>query len=152
MGRRKSEIGSKKYYCSSKDISSCNAQPDSEIAVANQELNQRLQQNVGGMRYVPSLQSALVVKNKVGDKLHLLGLISEVNRCGYYHNGQHPSVITPKLLVKLAGFENNPIAENGCAQWLDNLPDALPFNILDLFYWEHRLGVWASYGMTLPKR
>lgn len=127
-------------------LSSCEDLP--ETAIANNALNQRLQRNVGGMRYDPSLQSTLAVKNQVGEKTLLLGLISEVNRCGYYHDGQHPSEITPKILSKLAGFEDNPIALKGCAQWLESLPDELPVSILDLFYWEYRLGVWASCGMS----
>lgn len=122
-----------------------------ESAKANEELNQQLQINVGGMRYDPSLQATLAVKNVVGEKTHLIGLISEVNRCYYYGNGQHPTEITPELLAQRAKFGNNPVAIKGCKLWLDSLPDDLPINLLDLFYWEHRVGVWASCGMTFAE-
>lgn len=120
-------------------------------AKQNDELNKQLQINVGGMRYDPSLQATLAVKNTINDKTHLLGLISEVTRCYYYEDGVHPDRLTPEFLAQHSGFGSNPIAIKGCKHWLDSLPDDLPVNILDLFYWEHRLGVWAACGMAFSE-
>ncbi|MEM5498167.1 hypothetical protein WNY77_12225 [Paraglaciecola mesophila] len=120
-------------------------------AKQNDELNKQLQINVGGMRYDPSLQATLAVKNTIGDKTHLPGLISEVTRCYYYEDGVHPDRITPEFLAQRSGFGSNPIAIKGCKRWLDNLPDDLSVNILDLFYWEHRLGIWAACGMAFSE-
>ena len=88
-------------------------------------------------------------QNIVGERLLLPGLVSEINRCFYYQDGEHPSKISAANIAKRAGFEANPIAEEGIRTWLSELPSPLYVNTLDLFYWEHRLGVWQGTASTL---
>jgi hypothetical protein len=115
---------------------------------ANKQLDQALQHNVGGMFYDGSIQAVASNCATIGNKLHLPGLVSEVMRCFYYKDGIHPSSLSASELARIAGFAGNQIAEQGFADWYSSLPEALSINALDLLYWEHRLGVWASCGLT----
>lgn len=121
----------------------------SGIMASSNTINELLQNNVGGMFYDPSLQTTALTANFVGQKLSLPGLMSEVNRCYYYPSGEHPENVSPEYAAHVTGFEGNPIALKGFSIWLDNLPDQLHVNILDLLYWEHRCGVWSACGLTL---
>jgi hypothetical protein len=85
----------------------------------------------------------------VRDRFHLTGITSELSRCFYYKNGQHPVKITGDELIRRSGFNGNPVAKQGIEKWLDKAPSNSNMNLLDLFYWEHRLGVWGSCGFTL---
>lgn len=114
----------------------------------NQELVQALQQNVGGMYYDGSISASASMLASVGNKLHLPGLVSEVMRCFYYSDGVPPKRLDGKKIAHLAGFSGNEFAEQGFTEWCSYLPSSLPIESLDLLYWEHRLGVWASCGLS----
>ena len=104
--------------------------------------------NVGDMYHDPSISKAKSFAVYVGDRFHLTGMTSELNRCYYYKNGMHPAALTADVLSRRARFDDNPIARRGIAKWLDEAPSHFNINLLDLFYWEHRLGVWGSCGLT----
>ncbi|RYZ01795.1 MAG: hypothetical protein EOO73_34175 [Myxococcales bacterium] len=75
--------------------------------------------------------------------VHALGTVSEVCRCYYYSQGEHPTSVDGQLLARLAGWGDERLAIVAYEQWLAELPDSnVP--ILDLFYWECRLGNWAA--------
>ena len=57
--------------------------------------------------------------------------------------------MTSNELSRRSGFNGNPIAEKGIEKWLDEAPSNFNVSLLDLFYWEHRLGVWGACGLTL---
>ncbi|MHB8404786.1 MAG: hypothetical protein ACYDCJ_05110 [Gammaproteobacteria bacterium] len=78
----------------------------------------------------------------------LTGQIAEVARCFFYKNGIHPNNIDGEYLAKISGYEGNPVAIESFSNWLKSAPKHLGFNILDLFYWEHRLGNWAAMMAT----
>ena len=107
-----------------------------------------LSSNVGGMYYDRSMKNIYAFASAIGENTHLPGSISEIARCYYYPYGPHLLNFTAKKLAKLSGFKNNPYAIKGLSIWLNNLPKNLPYYILDLLYWEQRLGVWASCGLT----
>ena len=124
------------------------AKIDLGSTITNEELVRRLMPNVGGMFYDPAIQGTKAAWLAVGKKLALPGLVSEVMRCFYYSGGVHPESLTGEDLAKRAGFKGNPIAEDGFNEWLASVPADLPIHALDLLYWEHRLGVWASCSLT----
>ena len=115
---------------------------------SNDRYRDILGQNVGGMYRDDSISKATSFAAYVGDRFHLTGMTSELNRCYYYKNGRHPAALTAAALSRRARFADNPIAKRGFAKWLDEAPSHLNINLLDLFYWEHRLGVWGSCGLT----
>jgi hypothetical protein len=78
----------------------------------------------------------------------LLGQVSEVCRCFYYGSGVHPSGVGPEWLAALAGYPGDSLARDAFASWLAGVPRDSPVNLLDLFYWEARLGNWASMSCT----
>lgn len=104
--------------------------------------------NVGGMFYGQAISKAKTLLEYVRERFHLTGITSELNRCYYYKNGKHPNAITASELSRRAGFSGNPVAEQGINKWLDEAPLNFNVNLLDLFYWEHRLGVWGSCGFA----
>lgn len=75
----------------------------------------------------------------------LLGHVSEVLRCFYWKDGQ-PRKVTPALLSGLAGFPG--ALESDFASWLDSCLDDTDIDLLDLFYWESRAGIWSSLCCT----
>lgn len=77
------------------------------------------------------------------------GNIAElIRRCSYYRDGIHPSAISPAALAEKAGYEGNPVAIQAFERWLCDVPQDLDMKVLDLFYWEHRVGNWISMGLT----
>jgi hypothetical protein len=109
--------------------------------------------NVGGMFYGESASIIKSLVEYVGDRIHLTGAISELNRiCKYYKNGKHPKKITtPRQLIKRCEFNGNKVAKEGIEKWWNEAPPLgdLNLNLLDLFYWEARMGVWGSCGFAL---
>jgi len=81
--------------------------------------------------------------------LVLLGQLSEIGRCFYYPDGAHPDRVDADLLARLTHYESHPIARKAFAQWLETAPaEENRTSILDLLYWEHRAGNWASLLAT----
>jgi hypothetical protein len=76
--------------------------------------------------------------------LVLLGTVSEVCRCFYYKNGIHPENVTAAHLAEVAGWGDDADAISAYDEWLAGIPVHATVNILDLFYWESRLGNWAA--------
>ena len=77
------------------------------------------------------------------------GNIAElIRRCSYYRDGIHPSAISPAFLAQKAGYEGNPVAIRAFERWLRDVPQDMDMEVLDLFYWEHRVGNWVSMGLT----
>lgn len=88
------------------------------------------------------------------NRVFVKGNVSEVARCSFYKHG-YPAEVNPRTLCQVTGMmqgENPlPFAESHFKQWLD---DALPvanrygYEILDLFYWEQRMGRWQAQDQT----
>lgn len=89
-------------------------------------LLRRLGTNVGDMYSDPACQATYALHKVIGKRLHLTGLISEVNRCFYYEDGNTPKDLSHKQLAELAGFKGNAIAERGFRDWLANCPSDGP--------------------------
>lgn len=73
----------------------------------------------------------------------LTGNVAEVMRA-YYGT---PHEITPKLLSELYHYPDSAFVRSELAGWLDGArpyADRTGINLLDLFYWEQRIGNWGS--------
>ncbi len=79
-------------------------------------------------------------------KCLIAGNIGEIGR-SYYGNIKS---VNAQLLAKLLGYKGSQFVEGEMQKWLDGLDvKALgEQNLLDLFYWEHRMGCWGAMAMT----
>ncbi len=80
------------------------------------------------------------------DRVCLKGNVSETARCFYYKDA-YPRTIDGPELARLAGMPGNEFAARHFRQWLDlaaPVARACGLDILDLFYWEHRMGNWQA--------
>ena len=85
------------------------------------------------------------------DRVAMDGSVSEVGRCFYYANGEHPSMVTALDLATMTHMTPTPFVLDGFQRWLDEaLPAARATGIplLDLFYWEQRAGNWAASALV----
>ena len=106
-----------------------------------------MKENTGYIWRDPNEHRA-VAFGRVGSALVILGNASEVCRCYFYEDKPHPAVVTPELLAQLIGWGGDPVAVDAVDEWLQTVPDGTNINILDLFYWEVRLGNWCSLDYT----
>lgn len=78
--------------------------------------------------------------------LSVSGVVGEVVRCFYGYTSNRN--ITPKLLYELSGYAGtSEYVYNEISKWLDGVKTYANQNnlsILDLFYWEQRLGNWGA--------
>jgi hypothetical protein len=105
-----------------------------------------IQRNTGGVWRDPN-QHRTSAFNRTHAKLLLLGNASEVCRCQYYKDGRHPDP-SPELVAYTIGWGQEPVALDSCSRWLSSIPKDANVNILDLAYWELRLGNWCSMVYT----
>jgi hypothetical protein len=78
---------------------------------------------------------------------------SEVARCFYYRNGVHAPIRSVHDLMRFVpavrGWRDVPSFHAPLAKWYAGAAQAAEpcgIDILDLFYWEHRLGSWLAHG------
>jgi len=78
------------------------------------------------------------------DKLTINGVISEI---GYFYYGEnHPNIIGINYISSLIN-NDYPFVLNEISNWLDEVNNSeynYSLNVVDLFYWEQRLGNWGS--------
>ncbi len=107
-----------------------------------------LRTNTGQM----SLEAANILQTAFtempGDLLHIAGTVGEVGRCFYYKDGVKPGTIDPDTLTRLAHYPGNPVAHSVFTEWFEGVQNTVApdcgIDVLDLFYWEHRLGAWLG--------
>lgn len=114
----------------------------------NNQIKSKLSANVGNMYYDRSMENITAFADASIKQTHLPGSVSEISRCYYYPFGKRYRKMNGKSLARIAGFKANPIAEKAFSAWLKSVPKEMPYYILDLLYWEHRLGTWAACGLT----
>ncbi len=79
------------------------------------------------------------------DHLGLTGNCSEISRRGYRRMGR----IDPPDLARLENMVGNRFAQQQIRIWLDDarqVPDELDYLLVDLYYWENRMGRWLASG------
>ena len=84
------------------------------------------------------------------DRLAVHGCCSEIARCVYYKSGTHPPVTSSKQVTSLiSGWSDMPFIHHEIEKWFASAKDVAAeteIDILDLFYWEQRLGSWLAQG------
>jgi len=82
------------------------------------------------------------------DRICLKGNCSEIVRCFYYKYGQQVDICSPnKLATLVAGWNEIPFIVEQLDVWLEDVKKVCinsNINVLDLFYWEHRMGSWQA--------
>jgi hypothetical protein len=56
--------------------------------------------------------------------------------------------VSPEGLAALAGHRGSDFSARSFSAWIRDLEDAHNYDVLDLFYWESRMGSWAARGYT----
>lgn len=78
----------------------------------------------------------------------LKGNCAEICRCAYYKTGKHAPITNASDLVsRIAGGNELPFVLEQMDGWFSQAQPAAKaagMDILDLFYWEHRMGSWQA--------
>jgi hypothetical protein len=84
----------------------------------------------------------------LSDRVVIKGNCSEICRCFYYNKGNHPPFIPVNQIIDLeGGWRELPFACEAISEWYDktkSVSEATGVDLLDLFYWEHRMGSWQA--------
>jgi hypothetical protein len=79
---------------------------------------------------------------------------SEIARCSYYKSGAHEPITSACQLAELhlqKGWGEIPFIVDTLDTWLRDVQTTgvdTKIDVLDLFYWEHRMGSWAAQAQT----
>jgi hypothetical protein len=122
--------------------------PQQELSTTDQKIIGILSENVGQMYLDRSMKNINFYAKMIAQRTHLPGSVSEIGRCYYFPYGKRLSKLTGESLARYCGFKGNPDAIHAYQHWFTSLPLDMPYDPLDLLYWEHRLGVWGSSGLT----
>lgn len=126
----------------------------SELAVIPADPHDRsfwatYQRNVAGMLWDTGSRLIYTFRRYGDDDWFILtGNVGEAARCFYYKNGLHPTEATPERLAKICGYGGSPVASESFRRWLSDVPEDTGVNLLDLLYWEHRMGNWLAMALT----
>jgi hypothetical protein len=112
-----------------------------------------------GVIYRGSVEPAHEIAGTIGQGLFhgypqghacLTGHASEITRCAYYWNRElHPDTVTVETLLRYTTMDDNAFARRHFTAWLDDAREVerrFGILVMDLFYWEQRVGVWAASG------
>lgn len=84
------------------------------------------------------------------ERVCVKGSCSEIARCFYYLYGVHDEIVSPFQLAALEqGWSTIPFVVDYLEKWLVSAVKVCNdsnMDILDLFYWEHRMGGWLAQG------
>jgi hypothetical protein len=78
-------------------------------------------------------------------KVGTTGNVSEVARCYYKRPDSSAETVTAEFLMKATKAEH-PFAKPHFAKWLKTVGPACDYHVLDLFYWEQRIGSWFAHN------
>ncbi|WP_295420612.1 hypothetical protein, partial [Sulfurovum sp.] len=82
------------------------------------------------------------------DRICVKGTGSDIGKCAYYQLGTHEPIHSyEQILALVNGWQTQPFIRDQISSWYDQASEVateINMNILDLFYWEHRMGSWMS--------
>jgi hypothetical protein len=110
---------------------------------ASAEVRRLVRENVADLWYDPGEYILSAFDLPTSDFV-LFGWLSEIARCFYYPDGSHPDKVDGAVLAEVSYFRGHPMATAEFERWLAGVPAGTGHAVLDLFYWEHRAGNWAS--------
>ena len=76
--------------------------------------------------------------------INLNGNSAEILRCFY---GNYRGIPSKKMLLQFSGYPDNDFIEQEISAWYKDAKkyaDQIGINLLDLFYWEQRMGNWGA--------
>jgi hypothetical protein len=86
------------------------------------------------------------------DHLSVKGNCSEVGRCFFYHHGYPKEIVTTDFLLRLnPGWDRSETIRRVVSEWLaaaSEVEREYGIRVLDLFYWEQRLGCWQANSQS----
>jgi hypothetical protein len=89
-----------------------------------------------------------MIHNYPADRVSLKGNCSEICSCSYYKSGKHSPISSVEQILKLEPeWITLPFIYNTLSSWLseaNQVEARTGVDILDLFYWEHRMGSWQA--------
>ena len=92
----------------------------------------------------------LIAFNMIGKfekKVVLKGNCAEIGRCFYYKYGENKKINSAQDLCLLMGSGTPKFFHEQLDSWFQDAKEIskeMHVNILDLFYWEHRMGSWQA--------
>ena len=82
------------------------------------------------------------------DRVTIKGNCSEIGRCYYFPYGKHSKVNNSSEILSLVkGWNKVEFIKHRMSEWFDEIKQKnvnCGYDILDLFYWEHRMGSWQA--------
>lgn len=81
------------------------------------------------------------------ERVTIKGTCAEIGRCYYYSSGKHNDISYGEQLDFLKDWNDIAFIKDQVSDWLAEVTDAKVkkgYDLLDLFYWEHRMGSWQS--------
>ncbi len=89
------------------------------------------------------------------EKIVVKGSCAEIGRCAFYKTGTHKEISSVEILLttiangmfSLNGWKEIPFIKKRVSEWLKEVRDDksnMGHDVLDLFYWEQRMGSWQS--------
>ncbi|MBK8908020.1 MAG: hypothetical protein IPM60_08950 [Rhodospirillales bacterium] len=76
----------------------------------------------------------------------VVGNVAEVLRCYYGGGWAGTDEVDARTLCQLCHVPPSLLALQSFTSWLDSVPRDSGVALLDLFYWEHRIGSWGALG------
>lgn len=111
------------------------------------EISQVMEENIVGVMWDPAWHMFPGFA-QIPTEFLLLGQLSEIGRV-YYKKREGATSLTGVQIATMARYHENSLAAAQFQQWRDGMPPAaLPY-LLDLLYWEQRIGNWASLIATV---
>jgi hypothetical protein len=90
----------------------------------------------------------MMVGGYPSERVAVKGSGSEICRCFYYETGNHQPIESPDQIIGLErGWSKIPFVCEQVAHWYEGAKpasDESGIDLLDLFYWEHRMGSWQA--------
>jgi hypothetical protein len=83
-----------------------------------------------------------------GNIMNVMTLGSEITRMFY----KVPFCANASQLAALCQYPNSPYVMQQCQQWMEAMRTcraASKMHLMDLFYWENRVGNWGAQGLTM---
>jgi hypothetical protein len=78
------------------------------------------------------------------NKVDVVGTVSDIAKCFYHKKASNNEKVTSQGMSKLIGMENDKFALSYLNKWVTGIGELYNYNVLDLFYWEQRAGVWVA--------
>ncbi len=80
------------------------------------------------------------------EKVAVKGSCSEIGRCACYPDGKHKANLTENDFLQMEnGWEELDFIREEIRKWRESIKgNSFNYLLLDLFYWEHRMGGWQA--------